>query len=135
MYNQWIRGVFIIAGIYDGMLGMAFLIMPEAIFAFYQVTPPNHMAYVEFPAFLLVLFAIMFFRIAMDPARFRELMLYGVGLKVAYCSLVFKYVMTTVCRPCGFPGPGWTSPSWLSSCWPGIEPENWPLPAELPLYG
>ena len=52
------------------------------------------MAYVEFPAFLLVIFAIMFFRIAMDPVRFRELMLYGVGLKVAYCSLVFRYVMT-----------------------------------------
>jgi hypothetical protein len=79
MTDQWIRVVFIIAGIYDGMLGMVFLFMPEAIFAFYAVTPP--------------IFAIMFFRIAMDPVRFRELMLYGVGLKVAYCSLVFKYVM------------------------------------------
>ena len=94
MNDQWIRVVFVIAGIYDGMLGMAFLFMPEAIFAFYGTTPPNHMAYVEFPAFLLVIFSIMFFRIAMDPVRFRELMLYGVGLKVAYCSLVFKYVMT-----------------------------------------
>ena len=66
MNDQWIRVVFIIAGIYDGMLGMVFLFMPEAIFAFYAVTPPNHMAYIEFPAFLLVIFAIMFFRIAMD---------------------------------------------------------------------
>lgn len=94
MNDKWIRVIFIIAGIYDGMLGMVFLFMPEAIFAFYVVTPPNHMAYVEFPAFLLIIFAMMFFRIAMDPARFRELMLFGVGLKVAYCSLVFKYVMT-----------------------------------------
>lgn len=94
MNDQWIRAVFVIAGIYDGMLGLAFLLMPEAIFAFYGVTPPNHMAYIEFPAFLLAIFAIMFFRIAMDPVRFRELMLYGAGLKVAYCSLVFKYVMT-----------------------------------------
>ena len=94
MNDQWIRTMFIIAGIYDGMLGFAFLLMPEAIFAFYGVTPPNHMAYIEFPAFLLVIFAIMFFRIAMDPVRFRELMLYGVGLKVAYCSLVFKYAVT-----------------------------------------
>ena len=42
----------------------------------------------------VVIFAAMFFRIAMDPVRFRELILYGVGLKVAYCSLVFKYAIT-----------------------------------------
>lgn len=94
MNEKWIRVLFIIAGIYDGLLGLVFLFMPEAIFAFYEVIPPNHMAYVEFPAFLLIIFAIMFFRVATDPVRFRELMLFGAGLKFAYCSLVFKYTMT-----------------------------------------
>ena len=61
----------------------------------YGVEPPNHMAYVQFPALLLVLFAIMFYRIAMDPVRNRDLILYGCGLKISYCSLAFWYMFTT----------------------------------------
>ena len=95
MNAQWIKPLFLIAALYDGILGLAFLIAPIGIFAMYGVEPPNHMAYVQFPAFLLIIFAIMFYRIAMDPIRNRELILYGCGLKVAYCSLVLVYELTT----------------------------------------
>jgi len=37
----------------------------------------------------------MFFRIAMDPVGNRDLILYGCGLKVSYCSMVFYYMGTT----------------------------------------
>ena len=53
--------------------------------------PPNHPAYVQFPALLLFIFAVMFFRIAADPVRNRELILYGIGLKIAYCGTAFWY--------------------------------------------
>lgn len=95
MTNKWIKPFFLLAALYDGVLGMAFVIAPGEIFAMYEVIPPNHLAYVQFPAMLLILFAIMFFRIAMDPAGHRELILYGCGLKVAYCSLAFLYDLTT----------------------------------------
>lgn len=93
MSDKWVRVLFVIAGLYDGILGLAFLSMPEAIFAFYAVEPPNHVGYVEFPAALLLIFAVMFFRIASNPYRFRELILYGCGLKLAYSILVFKHEM------------------------------------------
>jgi hypothetical protein len=95
MKAQWIKTLFLLAALYDGLLGIAFIIAPASIFEMYGITPPNHMAYVQFPAMLLVLFAIMFYRIAMDPAANRELMLYGCGLKVSYCSLAFWYMVTT----------------------------------------
>jgi hypothetical protein len=85
--NTAIRALFVAAGLYDGILGLAFVFFPAAIFAHYGVTPPNHYAYVQFPALLLIVFAAMFFRIATDPVRHRELILYGCGLKAAYCGL------------------------------------------------
>ncbi|MCH5374110.1 MAG: hypothetical protein JJ992_09045 [Planctomycetes bacterium] len=95
MSIRWIKILFIVAALYDGILGAAFLIAPSGIFSMYGVEPPNHMAYVQFPAFLLIIFAIMFYRIAADPVRNRELILYGCGLKASYCLLVLVYKLTT----------------------------------------
>jgi hypothetical protein len=95
MTGQWVRPLFVVAGLYDGILGLAFLIVPLQIFERYGVTPPNHLAYIQFPALLLVVFAVMFFRIATDPLGRRELMIYGCGLKGAYCATAFFYDITT----------------------------------------
>ena len=42
------------------MLGLVFLLSPGWVFHAFAVTPPNHMGYVQFPAALLIVFAIMF---------------------------------------------------------------------------
>ena len=95
MSINWIKRLFLVAALYDGVLGLAFLIAPAEIFVMYGVEPPNHMAFVQFPAFLLIIFAIMFYRVSKDPVANRELILYGCGLKVSYCSLVIVYELTT----------------------------------------
>jgi len=95
MNDKWVRPLFIIAGLYDGLLGLAFLIAPEQIFDMFGVTPPNHLAYVQFPAMLLIVFAIMFFQISADPIGRRDLIIYGIGLKISYCMLAFLYDVTT----------------------------------------
>ena len=95
MTKAWIKPFFLVAALYEAVLGVTFFSAPGAIFDMYGVTPPNHMAYVQFPALLLILFGIMFYRIAMNPVRNRDLILYGCGLKVAYCSMTFGYAVTT----------------------------------------
>ncbi len=94
MDRSWIRPLFIIAGLYDGILAIAFLFFASGIFQWFGVEPPNHPAYVKFPALLLLIFAVMFFRVASDPIKNRELILYGVGLKVAYSGTAFSYKIT-----------------------------------------
>lgn len=89
MTHGWIRPMYVVAGLYDAILGLAFLVAPGRLFEAFDVVAPNHMAYVQFPALLLLIFAAMFFRIAANPAAGRELMLYGCGLKIAYCGTVF----------------------------------------------
>jgi hypothetical protein len=91
--------MFVLAGIYDAAIGAAFLLFSRRLFAALQITPPNHFGYVHFAAALILLFGVMFFQIAMNPARFRALIPYGIGLKVAYCGVVFFHELSA-----GLPG-------------------------------
>jgi hypothetical protein len=97
--ERWIAPLFIIAAIYDGVLGLAFLFASEAVFQWFGVTPPNHPGYVQFPGALLIVFAVMFCSIARDPARNRNLIPYGILLKVSYCGVVLFHWLTA-----GIPG-------------------------------
>jgi hypothetical protein len=83
----WIPVLFWLSAAYDGILGLVFLIAPGYPFAQFDVTPPNHLGYVQFPAALLLIFGLMFARIAASPVRNRHLILYGILLKVAYCGV------------------------------------------------
>jgi len=89
--TNWIRWVFASSALYDGILGLVFLSGPGRVFDAFHVRRPNHFGYVQFPALLLIIFAGMFARIDFDPQRLRELMLYGAGVKAAYCSVVFYH--------------------------------------------
>jgi hypothetical protein len=91
MSTKWIKVLFIVAGIYDLLLGFASVVAAPQIFRAAGVAPPNHWGYVYFPALLVIIFGVMFLRIAADPARRFELIHYGMGLKAAYCGVVFWF--------------------------------------------
>ena len=91
----WVRFLFVLAALYDGVLGVVFLVVPWYPFERFDVTPPNHWGYVQFPAALLIVFAIMFLRIAQNPSGNRLLIPYGILLKVAYCGVAFYYWTTS----------------------------------------
>ncbi len=90
-----IPALFVVAALYDGLLGAVFLFAGGVVFQWLDVTPPNHFGYVQFPAALLIIFAIMFMAIAMNPTKNRNLIPYGILLKVAYCSVVAFYWLTS----------------------------------------
>jgi hypothetical protein len=84
-----VKLLFWIAGLYDGILGLLFLVFPARLYETFGVPPTNHWGYVHFTAALLIVFAIMFFAIARQPLRNRNLIPYGLLLKVSYCGVVF----------------------------------------------
>ena len=94
-----ITALFLVAALYDGALGLVFLFVPGLVYQWGNVTPPNHWAYVQFPACLLIIFALMFVAIARDPIRNRNLIIYGILLKLSYCGIAFWYWFTA-----GIPG-------------------------------
>jgi hypothetical protein len=89
-----IKALFIVSAIYDGLLGVAFLFASGSLFQWLGVTPPNHLGYVQFSAALLIVFAVMFMAIAMQPIRNRNLIPYGILLKVSYCGVVMFHWLT-----------------------------------------
>ena len=92
---KWIPALFWVAAVYDGVLGLLFLFQPGWAFQTFDVTPPNHVGYVQFPAALLIIFGIMFAAIARDPHGNRNLIVYGILLKVSYSGLVLFHWATT----------------------------------------
>ena len=86
-----ISALFYLSALYDGILGIAFLVAAPAIFTWSGVTPPNHWGYVQFPGALLIVFALMFLAVARQPVTNRGLIVYGMLLKVSYCGIVFYY--------------------------------------------
>ena len=92
--KQMISVLFFLAAVYDGVLGGVFLLAPSVIFQRFEVPPPNHFGYVQFPALLLLIFAWMYASVAYAPEKNSSLIPYGIALKVAYCGLVFYYWFT-----------------------------------------
>lgn len=85
------RQLFRVAAIYDGLLGAVFFVAPNWPFHQFNILEPNHPAYIQFPGALLMIFAVMFNKIAHEPSQYRHLIPYGIALKAAYCSLAFWY--------------------------------------------
>jgi hypothetical protein len=86
-----IRILYAIAAAYDGLLGLAFLAAGPRIFAHFQIPPPNHWGYVHFSAGILVIFGWMFLEIARRPLASRNLVPYGILLKLCYVATVVWY--------------------------------------------
>ena len=86
-----IRPLFYLAALYDGSLGLAFVIAPTWALETARVPVPYHVGFVQFPAALLIVFAAMFVAVASRPFENRNLIPYGILLKVSYCTVVFAY--------------------------------------------
>ncbi len=93
---KWIKPFFMVAGLYDGVLGLLFLAIPYKLFILTNVPPPNHIGYIQFPALLLVIFGIMFLNIARSPVANRNLIFYGILLKMSYSGVVLSHWMLGV---------------------------------------
>ena len=89
--NTPVRALYAVAAAYDGLLGLAFLVAGPALYAHFQITPPNHWGYVHFAAGILVVFGWMFLEIARRPEQSLNLVTYGILLKVCYVSTVAWY--------------------------------------------
>lgn len=76
--KRLISGVFVLAAVYDGLLGLIGLFAGGSLYGWFGATPPNHWGYVQFPSALLVVFAIMFAAVAADPGTYRVLIPYGI---------------------------------------------------------
>lgn len=91
MKFRWICILLMVCAIYDGVMGAVFAVAPAMVYRIAHVALPNHMGYIRFPALLLIIFAVMFWRAASDPVSNRDVLAYGMALKASYFVVVFWY--------------------------------------------
>ena len=91
MKREWIRPLFVVAALYDVLLGMAFLLAWSSIYARFGIAPPNHPGYIVFGAAAIAIFGIGFWFVAQAPERNRDIIKLGVLLKIAYAGTVLTY--------------------------------------------
>ena len=94
MNRLWIRVLFLICAAYDFLIGMAFLTSGPALFDQYNVPPPNHWGYIWFCCLMLMIFGLMFLAVAIRPVANRNLIPYGMLLKLAYVGITGYFWIT-----------------------------------------
>jgi hypothetical protein len=97
MTKATIRILFYIAGAYDFVIGVVFLFFGAQLFDLAAIPHPNHWGYVQFGALMLMVFGSMFLAIARNPVSNRNLMPFGMLLKISYVGIVSYYWATTGC--------------------------------------
>jgi hypothetical protein len=97
MSRSTISALFLIAGVYDFVIGLVFLFFGTQLFDLAGIPYPNHWGYVQFCSLMLMVFGSMFLAIARDPVSNRNLMPFGMLLKISYVGIVCYYWLTTGC--------------------------------------
>ncbi len=94
-----IRWLFAVAALYDFAIGLTFLLQGARLFEASGVPQPNHWGYIHFGALMLMVFGLMFAAVAIHPSANRNLIPYGILLKLSYVGLVGYYWATEPILP------------------------------------
>ncbi len=93
MRREAVRPLFRIAALYDIVLALAYGLAFRPIYARFGIALPNHDAYVQLPAALILVFGIGFWFVAQAPERNRDLMRLGVMMKLAFSLVVLGHLL------------------------------------------
>jgi hypothetical protein len=97
MPHAMLRLLFLVAGLYDFLIGLTFLFFGAPLLEWAGSKEPNHWGYLQFAALQLIIFGTMFLAVARDPVGNRNLIVYGLMLKVSYVSMVGYYMAQGAC--------------------------------------
>jgi hypothetical protein len=92
--NKIISLLFYTAAFYNLLGGAIFVFAAPAIFELAKVAPPSHWGYVEYPAWILMIFGALAVQIAKKPELNRNLIPYGAAQKLAFAGVVIYYWIT-----------------------------------------
>lgn len=93
MVPGWIRPLFVVAAVYDLLLGAAYFVAYKVLYGQFGVTLPNHPGYVHLPAALIFIFGVGFWFVARDPLRNRDIIKLGALMKLAFSGVVFGHLI------------------------------------------
>jgi hypothetical protein len=94
-----IKVLFWIAALYDLVLGPAFGLFYQPIYARFGVELPNHPGYVQLSAMFIFIIGFGFTLVARDPVGNRQIVLLGILMKIGFCLVVLGHLLFATVPP------------------------------------
>src|SRR5215203_1257418 len=88
------RTFFLLAALYDLILGAAFLVASEPILTAIGMTLPPHIAYIQLAAVFVFVQGLGYWLVSRDPLANLGLVRVGIAYKAAYSGLALYYLAT-----------------------------------------
>jgi hypothetical protein len=86
------RAFFLVAAVYDILLGLAFLLAGESILDAIEMDLPPHIAYIQLAAIFIVVQGFSYLLVYLYPLANRGIVWVGVAYKASYSALAFWYL-------------------------------------------
>jgi len=93
-----VKTFFVIAGLYDVILGLAFAFFWSLIYSWswVNVNPqffPSHPGYINLTGLMVFIFGVAFFMVAGNPVRMKGIAFLGLLFKIFFSAVVFWHAM------------------------------------------
>jgi hypothetical protein len=90
--SSW-RAVFLVAALYDLLLGAAFVVFGEQLLSAIGMELPPHVAYIQLAAVFIFVQGLSYALVYRDPLANLGIVRVGVAYKVAYAGLALWYLV------------------------------------------
>ena len=86
------RTLFTVAAIFNAAVGVAMLLAYDAL-APWLGLPPHPTVWVHLVALVVLVFGYAYWRVAMDPRRFRECIVLGIVAKLGFVAVIYGHFL------------------------------------------
>jgi hypothetical protein len=66
---RWIRGAYWLGAAYNVVAGLTVIVLGNSLIERFEIPPPAHPGYFEYPAFMLLVFGVLLAQIATNPVK------------------------------------------------------------------
>lgn len=85
--DRFFRGLFLVAAIYDLLLGLAFFFFYEPVYAYFNITLPTYPVYLQMAAAFVIAMGVGYYFVYRNLYRNIDLVKLGVVYKLVYSGL------------------------------------------------
>ncbi len=93
MTIKGLKTLFLIAALYDIILGLVFGLLFKTVYTAFGVELPNHAGYIQLAAAYIFTFGVGFYLVYKDPVKNQAIIVLGVLMKLLFVVVVFGHLL------------------------------------------
>lgn len=93
MTMKGLKTLFLIAALYDIILGLVFGLLYKTVYTTFETELPNHAGYIQLAAAYIFTFGIGFYLVYKDPVKNQAIITLGVLMKLLFVVVVFGHLL------------------------------------------